>query len=63
MAFTEAGFRAAPYYKEIAQFYQSKAPKKHNNIARILVAKKLAKILLKKAARFAPDRRQLVAPH
>jgi transposase len=44
MAFTEAGFRAAQYYKEIKQFYQSKARKKHKNIARILVAKELAKI-------------------
>ena len=44
MAFTEAGFRAAQYYKEIKQFYQSKARKKHNNIAPILVAKELAKI-------------------
>ena len=44
MAFTEAGFRAAQYYKEITQFYQSKARKKHKNIARILVAKELAKI-------------------
>ena len=44
MTFNEAGFRAAQYYKEIKQFYQSKARKKHNNIARILVAKELAKI-------------------
>jgi len=44
MAFTEAGFRAAQYYKEITQFYQGKSRKKHNNIARILVAKELAKI-------------------
>lgn len=44
MAFTEAGFRAAQYYTEINQFYQSKARKKHKNIARILVAKELAKI-------------------
>jgi transposase len=44
MAFTEAGFRAAQYYKEINQFYQSKSRKKHKTIARILVAKELAKI-------------------
>ncbi|MEJ2546081.1 MAG: transposase [Calditrichaceae bacterium] len=44
MAFTEAGFRAVQYYKEIKQFYQSKARKKHKTIARNLVAKELAKI-------------------
>ena len=44
MAFTEAGFRAVQYYKEIKQFYQSKSRKKHKTIARILVAKELAKI-------------------
>jgi len=44
MAFTEAGFKATQFYTEINQFYQSKARKKHKNIARILVAKELAKI-------------------
>jgi len=44
MAFTEAGFRATVYYKEIKQYYQSKSRKKHKTIARILVAKELAKI-------------------
>jgi len=44
MAFTEAGVKAAQFYTEINQFYQSKARKKHKNIARILVAKELAKI-------------------
>ena len=44
LAFTEAGFRAIQYYQEINQFYQRNARKKHNNIARILVAKELAKI-------------------
>jgi transposase len=44
MAFTEAGFRATLHYKEIKQFYQSKSRKKHKTIARILVAKELAKI-------------------
>ncbi len=44
LAFTEAGFHAIRYYKEINQFYQRNARKKHNNIARILVAKELAKI-------------------
>ena len=43
-AFTEAGFRAAQYYQEINKFYHSKARKKHKTIARILVAKELAKI-------------------
>jgi transposase len=44
MAFTEAGFRATQYYQERSKFYQSKSRKKHKNIARILVAKELAKI-------------------
>lgn len=44
MACTESGLRAAQFYSEINQFYQSKARKKHKNIARILVAKELAKI-------------------
>ena len=55
LAFTEAGFRAIQYYKEINRFYQCNARKKHNNIARILVAKELAKtcfILLKNKTDF-----------
>ena len=44
IAFTEAGIRARQYYKEIRQYYQSKACKKHVNIARRLVALELARI-------------------
>ncbi len=51
LAFTEAGFQAIRYYKEINQFYQRNARKKHNNIARILVAKELAKICFSRAQR------------
>jgi transposase len=45
MAFKEAAIRAIQYYKEIRQFYQSKARRKHKNIARTLVALELAKIV------------------
>jgi len=45
MAFTEAAVRAVQYFKEIKQFYQSKERKKHKNIARILVAQQIAKIV------------------
>ncbi len=44
IAFMEASIRARQYYKEIRQFYQSKACKKHKNIARNLVALELARI-------------------
>ncbi len=40
----EAGIKARQYYKEIRQYYQSKASKKHKNIARNLVALELARI-------------------
>lgn len=44
MAFMEASVRACQHYKEVKSFYQSKARKKHKNIARALVAQELAKI-------------------
>lgn len=44
IAFMEAGIKARQYYKEIRQFYQSKAAKKHKNIARNLVSLELARI-------------------
>ena len=44
IAFMEASIRARQYYKEIRQYYQSKACKKHKNIARNLVALELARI-------------------
>lgn len=43
MVFRESTVRAIQYYKEIKQFYNSKARKKHVNIARNLVALQLAK--------------------
>jgi transposase len=45
MAFKEASIRAVQYYKEIKQFYNAKARKKHVNIAKNLVALELAKIV------------------
>ena len=36
--------RAIQYYKEVRSFYQSKARKKHKQIAKALVAKELARI-------------------
>ncbi len=44
MAFTEASVRSVQYFKEIKQFYQSKARKKHKCIARNIVAGEIAKI-------------------
>ena len=44
IAFMEAGIKARQYYKEIRQFYNSKASKKHKNIARNLVSLELARI-------------------
>ena len=44
IAFIEAGIKGRQYYKEIRQFYQSKASKKHKNIARNLVSLELARI-------------------
>ena len=44
MAFSEAGAKAVQYYKEIKQFHQSKARKKHICIAWTLVSKEIAKI-------------------
>jgi len=44
IAFSEASVRAIQYYKEIRSFYQSKARKKHKQIAKTLVAKELAAI-------------------
>jgi len=44
LAFTEAAVRAIQYFREIKDFYLTKQRKKHNNIARILVAQELAKI-------------------
>jgi transposase len=44
IAFMEASIKARQYYKEIRQYYQSKACKKHKNIARNLVALELARI-------------------
>jgi transposase len=44
IAFMEAGIKARQYYKEIRQYYQSKACKKHKNIARNLVSLELARI-------------------
>jgi len=45
MAFTEASVRAVQYFKEIKSFHQSKARKKHKNIAKALVAQEIAKIV------------------
>jgi len=42
MIFRESSVRAVQYYKEIKQFYNSKARRKHVNIARNLVAMELA---------------------
>ena len=42
MVFRESSVRAVQYYKEIKQFYQSKARRKHVNVARNLVALELA---------------------
>jgi transposase len=44
MAFSEASSKAVQYYKEIKQFHQSKARKKHICIAWALVSKEIAKI-------------------
>ena len=44
MAFMEASVRAVQYFKEIKSFHQSKARKKHKNIAKALVAQELARI-------------------
>lgn len=44
LAFSEASAKAVQYYKEIRQFHQSKARKKHVSIAWTLVSKELAKI-------------------
>jgi transposase len=44
MAFSEASAKAVQYYKEIKQFHQSKARKKHICIAWTLVSKEIAKI-------------------
>lgn len=44
MAFSEASSKAVQYYKEIKQFQQSKAHKKHICIAWALVSKEIAKI-------------------
>jgi len=44
IAFSEASVRAIQYYKEVRSFYQSKARKKHKQIAKALVAKELAQI-------------------
>ena len=44
MAFTEAAVRAIQYFKEVKAFYKTKERKKHNAIARTLVAQELAKI-------------------
>jgi len=45
MAFSEASTKAVQYYKEIKEFHQSIARKKHKSIAYNLVAKELAKIV------------------
>ena len=42
MVFRESSVRAVQYYKEIKQFYNSKARRKHVNVARNLVALELA---------------------
>jgi len=44
MAFSEASSKAVQYYKEIKQFHQSKAHRKHICIAWALVSKEIAKI-------------------
>lgn len=44
MAFMEASVRAVQYFPEVKSFYQSKARKKHKNIAKALVAQELARI-------------------
>jgi len=44
MAFMEASVRAVQYFKEVKSFHQSKARKKHKNIAKALVAQEIAKI-------------------
>lgn len=44
MAFSEASSKAVQYYKEIKQFHQSKARRKHICIAWALVSKEIAKI-------------------
>jgi len=44
IAFMEASIKARQYYKEIRQYYQFKASKKHKNIARNLVSLELARI-------------------
>jgi len=44
MAFTEASVRSVQYFKEIKQYYQSKARRKHKCIARNIVAGEIAKI-------------------
>ena len=44
MAFTEASVRSVQYFKEIKQFHQSKARRKHKCIARNIVAGEIAKI-------------------
>ncbi len=45
LAFSHTGTRAIQYYKEIKDFYRAKRRKKHEAVARAIVAKELARIV------------------